>query len=206
MGATTLKKKKEFDLSTMPALCRNAIVQNVRLLKERYDWSVLMLVRIVDSDKKLLGYVTVHEKKFTDALNKFPGGKRSEKRKHNNDGDYSPVDTAYGELLEETKLACINPEQQDSYRFVYARLYHNESAKAVPGYHLKFLCVVDVSSATIENIFGTSTSIDHGNEIATVHTPNEFKRLIYRGQFLDSHREMLFCAEDKLREIGLWPL
>ncbi|MBI5004539.1 hypothetical protein HZC00_05615 [Candidatus Kaiserbacteria bacterium] len=173
------------------------------------DYAVLILTRVVGSDGSLKGYITVKDSTFGDeAEHKFASGRRNLKRDQSGMSDKSVHATADNELTEESGVtAAGGPE---SFKIVYGRVCRNPRNN--PGWHAKFLCVVDVLEFEIKKIYNPEmnpkVSKPKGNEgeVGFFHPPGEFRDLFAWEDFFFVHRQFLKSAENILKSLDLWPL
>jgi len=181
---------------------------NLEKLGPDPDHAVLILVRVVDDNGSVIGYVTVKDSTFgDDADYKFASGRRNLSRDKDGMSDKTIHNTAHHELQEESGITASGPE---AFRFVYGRVCRNPSSN--PGWHAKFLCVVDVDESGIKKIYNPDINPDiekpvgNEGEIGFFHTPVEFHNLFAWEDFFFVHRKFLDSAKEILKAIGWWPL
>ena len=173
------------------------------------DYAVLILARVVGNDDSLKGYITVKDSTFGhEAQHKFASGRKNMKRDQGGMSDKSVHATAVHELKEESGVtAAGGPE---TFRFIYGRVCPNP--RSHPGWHAKFLCVVDVLGSEIQKIYNPTVnpniSQPKGNEgeFGFFHSPEEFCDLFAWEDFFFVHRKFLMSSEDILKSLNLWPL
>lgn len=171
------------------------------------DYAVLILVRVIDDDGSVMGYITVKDSTFGDAAAyKFASGRRNLERDIDGTSDKTVHNTAYHELQEESGVTAKGPE---AFRFVYGRVCKNPPDNR--GWHAKFLCVVDVPKSEIKKIYNPAMNPDvpkpvgNEGEIGFFHPPQEFCDLFTWGDFFFVHRKFLDSAKEILEAVGWWP-